>query len=102
MLLPSAYGMEGVPDGISDELHVVVSVIVAAVEIGDELSEWFDLAAWVGEKEDWELSWGRLVDWVGGQQDACVRLVGMGARLRSMYEWLVRHQDVSHRYKEVW
>jgi hypothetical protein len=101
MLLPGAYGMEGVPDGVSDELPVIVSAILAAVEVGGELPEWFDLGAWVAEKDEWELSWGRLVDWVGGQQAACVSLTGLEARLRSMYEWLVRQQDVSHRYKEV-
>ena len=101
MLLPGAYGMEGVPDGVSDELPVIVSAILAAVEVGGELPEWFDLGAWVAEKDEWELSWGRLVDWLGGQQDACVSLTGLEARLRSMYEWLVRQQDVSHRYKEV-
>ena len=72
MLLPGAYGMEGVPDGISGELPVIVSAVVAAVEVGGELPEWFDSAAWVGGKDDWEMSWGRRVDWVGGPTTGCM------------------------------
>ena len=39
MLLPGAYGMGRAPDGISDEIPVVVSAVVAAVEVGGELPE---------------------------------------------------------------
>ena len=52
MVLPGAYITEGALDGVSDELLVIVSAIVAAVKVGGELQEWFDLAAWVGEKDE--------------------------------------------------
>ena len=46
---------------------------------------WSDLGAWVEEKDAWEVEWGRLVDWVGDQEEACLQLIGLEARLRAMY-----------------
>jgi hypothetical protein len=40
----------------------------------------------VEEKDAWEVEWGRLVDWVGDQEEACLQLIGLEARLRAMYE----------------
>jgi len=102
-LLPGASGMEGSPEepGISGAVPVAVAALVSMVVGVDGFPHWFDLGAWVAEKEAWELEWGRLVDWVGGQDEACIQLVGLEARLRAMYEWLLKTEDVSAKHREV-
>ena len=80
---------------MSSAVPVAVAALVSMVVGVDGFPHWFDLGAWVAEKEAWELEWGRLVDWVGGQEEACIQLVGLEARLRAMCEWLLKTEGVS-------
>ena len=89
-LLPGASGMEGSSEEpvMSSAVPVAVAALVSMVVGVDGFPHWFDLGAWVAEKDAWELEWGRLVDWVGGQDEACIQLVGLEARLHEGYVYL--------------
>ena len=95
--------MDGAPEEpvISGAVPVAVAALLSVAVGGDDFPPWFDLGAWVAEKDAWELEWGRLVDWVGDQEEACIQLIGLEARLRAMYEWLLKTEDVSAKHREV-
>ena len=91
-LLSGVSGMEGSPGepGMSGAVPVAVAASVSVAVGCDGLPPWVNLGAWVAEKDAWEVEWGRLVDWVGDQEEACIQLVGLEARMRAMYEWLLK------------
>ena len=102
-LLPGASGMEGSPEkpGMSGDVPVAVAALMSVAVGGDGFPPCFDLRAWAEEKGAWEVEWCRLVDWVGDQEEACLQLIGLEARLRAMYEWLLKTEDVSAKHREV-